>query len=132
MVKEQFVPIEVELAPAIVLRVTLVILMLDVNRNANSLMNVQKTKLVLISSAEILALELVVPVRTPLKLSCYMHISCASIADYLHRFCFVDAQCSVINHIPSCYCPPGYVGDPFYSCRPEEKRPDRKNSDFKY
>lgn len=30
--------------------------------------------------------------------------------------CGVRAQCSVINHIPTCTCQPGYVGDPFAIC----------------
>jgi hypothetical protein len=31
--------------------------------------------------------------------------------------CGQDAICSVLNHVPTCNCPPGYSGDPFYSCR---------------
>lgn len=31
--------------------------------------------------------------------------------------CGFAAQCSVINHTPSCSCPAGYTGDPFTSCR---------------
>ena len=31
--------------------------------------------------------------------------------------CGVNAQCRVINHIPTCTCEEGYVGDPFSSCR---------------
>lgn len=30
--------------------------------------------------------------------------------------CGVRAQCSVINHIPTCTCEPGYIGDPFTIC----------------
>lgn len=30
--------------------------------------------------------------------------------------CGIQAQCSVINHIPTCTCQPGYVGDPFNIC----------------
>jgi hypothetical protein len=31
--------------------------------------------------------------------------------------CGSYAQCDVINHRPSCTCPPGYTGDPFFECR---------------
>jgi hypothetical protein len=31
--------------------------------------------------------------------------------------CGQDARCEVINHVPTCTCPQGYTGDPFYSCR---------------
>ena len=33
--------------------------------------------------------------------------------------CGVNAQCKVINHIPTCTCDLGYIGDPFTSCRKE-------------
>lgn len=36
--------------------------------------------------------------------------------------CGVNAQCNVVNHIPQCSCFPGYIGDPFQSCRIEPKR----------
>ena len=32
--------------------------------------------------------------------------------------CGTGAQCSVVNHIPTCICPPGFTGDPFFQCRP--------------
>lgn len=37
--------------------------------------------------------------------------------------CGQYAQCSVINHVPTCTCNNGYIGDPFTICRlpPEEK-----------
>ena len=31
--------------------------------------------------------------------------------------CGVNAQCRVINHIPTCTCNEGYIGDPFSACR---------------
>lgn len=31
--------------------------------------------------------------------------------------CGVQSQCSVINHVPTCTCQPGYEGDPFIECR---------------
>ena len=31
--------------------------------------------------------------------------------------CGINAQCKVINHIPTCTCNEGYIGDPFTSCR---------------
>lgn len=30
--------------------------------------------------------------------------------------CAQFAQCTVVNHIPTCTCPQGYVGNPFVSC----------------
>lgn len=30
--------------------------------------------------------------------------------------CGLNAQCSVVNHIPICICADGYTGDPFASC----------------
>ena len=41
--------------------------------------------------------------------------------------CGTNAQCRVINHIPTCTCNQGYQGDPFSSCR---LRPIRKNQYF--
>ena len=37
--------------------------------------------------------------------------------------CGVNAQCKVINHIPTCTCVEGYIGDPFTTC---SLRPIRK------
>ncbi len=31
--------------------------------------------------------------------------------------CGRQAECRVINHVPSCYCPEGYTGNPLSSCR---------------
>ena len=36
--------------------------------------------------------------------------------------CGVNAQCSVVNHIPNCVCNRGYIGDPFSACRLPPKR----------
>ncbi|ROT61485.1 hypothetical protein C7M84_020737 [Penaeus vannamei] len=33
--------------------------------------------------------------------------------------CGINAECLVVTHAPMCYCRPGYVGDPYQSCRPE-------------
>lgn len=32
--------------------------------------------------------------------------------------CGVNALCRVINHMAQCYCPDGFTGNPFSSCRP--------------
>ena len=37
--------------------------------------------------------------------------------------CGINAQCDVRNHVPSCTCIPGYIGDPFTACR---QKPIRK------
>jgi hypothetical protein len=39
--------------------------------------------------------------------------------------CGQNADCQVVNHLPSCTCYQGYVGDPFRLCRIESR--DRKN-----
>lgn len=33
--------------------------------------------------------------------------------------CGISALCNVINHIPVCTCPEGYIGDPFTNCYPK-------------
>jgi hypothetical protein len=33
--------------------------------------------------------------------------------------CGTNADCQVVNHLPSCTCRLGYTGDPFRSCRPQ-------------
>ena len=40
--------------------------------------------------------------------------------------CGTNAECRVINHIPTCTCIQGYEGDPFSACR---LRPIRKHED---
>ncbi|KAG8232833.1 hypothetical protein J437_LFUL013159, partial [Ladona fulva] len=37
--------------------------------------------------------------------------------------CGPEAICKVLNHIPTCNCPPGFIGDPFFQCRPAPKEP---------
>ncbi|XP_065203536.1 neurogenic locus notch homolog protein 1-like [Planococcus citri] len=32
--------------------------------------------------------------------------------------CGSDAVCAVVNHLPTCSCPPEYTGNPFSQCRP--------------
>ena len=32
--------------------------------------------------------------------------------------CGLNARCSVSNHVPICFCPPDFSGDPFISCYP--------------
>ena len=31
--------------------------------------------------------------------------------------CGINALCDVIDHVPLCYCPPGYSGDPKVECQ---------------
>lgn len=40
--------------------------------------------------------------------------------------CGFAADCSVINHTPTCVCPTGYTGDPFSSCRLAPTPPPRR------
>jgi len=37
--------------------------------------------------------------------------------------CGTFAECNVINHIPVCTCPQGYIGNPFTNCRPAPPPP---------
>lgn len=39
--------------------------------------------------------------------------------------CGQNAECQVVNHLPSCTCFPGYTGDPFRYCSPQP--PESKN-----
>lgn len=32
------------------------------------------------------------------------------------------ANCTAVNHIPVCSCPPGFTGDPFATCVPQSKK----------
>jgi len=43
--------------------------------------------------------------------------------DPCNGICGQNAKCDVINHIPTCSCPQGMVGDPFVQCKPEPKQP---------
>lgn len=36
--------------------------------------------------------------------------------------CGLNARCSTINHNPICSCSPGFTGDPFIRCLPEESK----------
>jgi hypothetical protein len=38
--------------------------------------------------------------------------------------CGQDAVCNVVNHVPSCTCPPGMTGDAFVFCRPAPRVPE--------
>lgn len=51
--------------------------------------------------------------------------------------CGLDAHCSVMNHIPSCICPEGFIGDPFTNCQrnPQPRKSSTANlkvTRFKY
>ena len=50
---------------------------------------------------------------------CPSNRACQSLkcVDPCPGLCGVNAQCRVINHIPTCTCNQGYIGDPFTSCR---------------
>ncbi|KAF0298053.1 Neurogenic locus notch 1 [Amphibalanus amphitrite] len=39
--------------------------------------------------------------------------------------CGVEAVCNAVNHIASCYCPEGMIGDPFVQCRFKPAEPVR-------
>lgn len=52
---------------------------------------------------------------------CFSHKACINerCKDPCPGSCASNALCSVINHIPSCVCPEGYLGDPFSRCIPK-------------
>lgn len=37
--------------------------------------------------------------------------------------CGLNAECSTVNHVPTCICISGYTGDPFTSCQPQRDEP---------
>jgi len=59
---------------------------------------------------------------------CLSSLACINqrCADPCPGSCAYNAICHVRNHVPSCQCPVGYVGDPFTNCHPEPQ-PPRKN-----
>lgn len=44
--------------------------------------------------------------------------------------CGYGAICNVINHTPSCTCPPGYSGDPFSQCQPVPPPPPTRKTQY--
>lgn len=61
---------------------------------------------------------------------CPNHLSCLSqhCRDPCQGLCGVNAECSVVNHVPVCICGKGLIGDPFTACR----EPPRKLQRFVY
>lgn len=57
---------------------------------------------------------------------CAPHETCLSshCRDPCPGVCGRNAVCKVVNHIPQCSCLPGFIGNPFQSCKPEP--PKRK------
>jgi len=54
---------------------------------------------------------------TGVRPQCWLPINKACIRNKCKDPCLgVRAQCSVISHIPTCICEPGYIGDPFTNC----------------
>lgn len=43
--------------------------------------------------------------------------------------CGAEAECRVISHTPSCYCPEGYEGDPFVQCSRKQLPPQLDHVD---
>lgn len=40
--------------------------------------------------------------------------------------CAENAECQVVNHLPSCTCFPDYTGDPFRYCNPQQRERKKK------
>lgn len=47
---------------------------------------------------------------------CPTHLACRDQRCQDPCDCAPTAQCNVINHRPTCRCPPGYIGNPHQSC----------------
>lgn len=56
---------------------------------------------------------------------CPSHRACVNqrCVDPCPGACGLNARCDVLNHVPSCSCPEGYLGDPFYRCYPAPAPP---------
>lgn len=39
--------------------------------------------------------------------------------------CGANAECQVVNHLPTCTCFPGYTGQPYQFCQPMAARPSK-------
>lgn len=55
---------------------------------------------------------------------CASHLACLSqhCRDPCQGLCGQNAECAVVNHVPSCTCVRGFIGDPFTACRQEEEK----------
>lgn len=57
---------------------------------------------------------------------CKPHLACSKnykCEDPCPGVCGINARCTVLNHIPTCECPKGMIGDPFSICRDEPTTP---------
>ncbi len=66
--------------------------------------------------------------------NCPYHLACMAgkCKDPCPGSCGRRAECQVINHVPSCYCPERYTGDPFSSCRQIVNDPRKLNRDIEF
>jgi len=62
---------------------------------------------------------------------CPAHKSCQQnkCRDPCPGVCALNALCRVINHLPTCHCHNGFVGDPYRYCQIPEKRESSTDSD---
>ncbi|VEN46221.1 unnamed protein product [Callosobruchus maculatus] len=56
---------------------------------------------------------------------CPSHLACLSqhCRDPCQGLCGINAECSVVNHVPVCTCGRGLIGDPFTACRQAPPQP---------
>lgn len=59
---------------------------------------------------------------------CPSHLACLNnkCKDPCPGVCALNAECRVINNVPTCHCMIGYVGNPLTRCHIEEPSPPSK------
>lgn len=62
---------------------------------------------------------------------CNLSLSCINqkCRDPCPGSCGTNAECRVVNHIPSCTCLDGYNGDPFVECNQKQRKFDNNKTD---
>lgn len=60
------------------------------------------------------------------RLACVRH----KCADPCVGICGTLAMCHVSNHVPTCTCPPGLTGDPFFQCREMPTTPPSRHNEY--
>lgn len=69
-----------------------------------------------------------------LNTDCPSHFACLNnkCKDPCPGVCALNTECRVSNHVPTCHCKIGYVGNPFTGCHIEEQPPPSKKSSKRF